>query len=140
MLLTLTSSFALAEENVDLSKVTPSGTIEMSSTSVSLLFGGSWGSGTLEYQGKTYPFKVKGLSAGGAGIKTSDAVGKVYFLKSIDDFEGQFAYRQAGATAYKGKTRATYDNNKGVVFTLEEKTTGAALSLGLGGINIVLEK
>jgi hypothetical protein len=146
-LLTLTSAFAIAADedasmapNVDLSTVTPSGTIEMSSTSISLLFGGSWGSGTLHYQGKSYPFKVKGLNAGGIGVNTADATGDVYFLNSIDDFGGIFSYRKAGATAYKGSTRSTFDNNKGVVFTLKEKTTGAALSIGLGGVEIQMEK
>ena len=145
-LLSLSSGIASAdnhesmEPNVDLSKETPSGTIEMSSTSVNLLFGGSWGTGTLNYQGKSYPFKVKGLQAGGIGISAADAVGNVYFLKNIEDFEGKYGYRKGGATAYKGSTRATYDNTKGVVFTLREKTTGAALALGLGGINIKFEK
>jgi len=142
ILLMLSSGFATADEampsNVDLSKETPAATIELSSTSVRLLFGGSWGSGTLHYRGISYPFKVKGLSVGGIGIKEVDAVGEVYFLKNINDFEGKYAYRSAGATAYKGSTRSTYDNNKGVVFTLNAKTTGLALSIGLGGIDIQL--
>ena len=144
MLLMLASGFAAAAEdtsmapNVDLSKETPSATIELSSTSVRLLFGGSWGTGTLHYKDISYPFKVKGLSVGGIGIKAVDAVGKVYFLDKVVDFEGKFAYRSAGVTAYKGSTRSTYDNNKGVVFTLDAKTTGLALSIGLGAIDIQL--
>ncbi|MCW8962204.1 MAG: hypothetical protein OQL16_00315 [Gammaproteobacteria bacterium] len=147
VLLTVASSAAVAEEsgnyepNVDLSKVTPSGTIEMNSTSIRLLFGGSWGTGTLHYQGKSYPFKVKGLSAGGIGVKAVDAVGEVYFLNRLEDFEGQYGFRSGGLTVYKGEnSRSTYDNNKGVVFTLKAKTTGLALSLGLGGISIAMEK
>ena len=145
MLLVLVSNFVVAEEassepNIDLSKQTPAATNEMNSTSVRLLFGGSWGSGTLHYQGKSYPFKVKGLSVGGLGVKAVDAVGDVYFLEKLEDFQGKFAFRSAGATAYKGTGRSTYDNNKGVVFTLRAKTTGLALSLGLGAIDIVMEE
>jgi len=143
MLLSLTSGVAMAEEvaaNRDLSKVKPSGIIEIESTSIRLLLGGSWGSGTLHYQGKAYPFKVKGLSAGGIGVDKVDAIGNVYFLNKLEDFEGEFAYRTGGATAIEGSSKSTYDNNKGVAFTLAGKSTGLALTLGLGAISISMEK
>lgn len=142
-LLAMTSSTVMAEEselNVDLSKETPSATLEINQTSVRLLLGGSWGTGTLHYKNMSYPFKIKGLSAGGIGIKTIDAVGKVYFLNKMEDFEGTYGYRSGGATAYKGKSRSTYDNKKGVLFTLDAKSTGLALSLGVGGVSIEFEK
>ncbi|WP_455198589.1 hypothetical protein [Kaarinaea lacus] len=142
-LLAMTSGTSMAEEsesNVDLSKETPSATLEISQTSVRLLVGGSWGSGTLHYNNMSYPFKIKGLSAGGIGVKTIDAVGKVYFLNKVEDFEGNYGYRSAGATAYKGQSRSTFDNKKGVIFTLDAKNTGLALSLGVGGVSIEFEK
>ena len=143
LLLGIASGPAIAEEapaNRDLSKEIPAGIIEIESTSIRLLLGGNWGSGTLHFQGKHYPFKVKGLSAGGIGIDKVDAIGRVYFLNMLEDFEGQYSYRTAGATAIDGSSTSTYDNNKGVVFTLHGKTTGLGLSLGLGGISISLEK
>jgi hypothetical protein len=69
---------------------TPDATIRLSAGSVAAGIGVSWGSGTLTYQGKTYPIDVKGLSIGDAGISKIEASGKVYNLKKLNDFNGNF--------------------------------------------------
>ena len=45
----------------------PSGTVTISSKSVALGIGVSWGDGTLTMGGKTYPFSVEGLSVADPG-------------------------------------------------------------------------
>ena len=145
VLLTLTN-IALASDQaeeqryIDFSKETPSGTVEIQSKSIRLLVGGNWGSGTLHYQGKAYPFKVKGLSVGGVGYTAVDAIGEVYFLNNLEDFSGKYGAGTIGATAVKGAGAGTLENNKGVILTLKGKTTGLALSLGASGISIQLEE
>jgi hypothetical protein len=126
-------------QEIDLTNETPSGVIELKSTSVRLLAGGSWGDGTLHYQGKAYPFKVKGLSVGGIGIKAIDAIGEVYFLDRLEDFAGNYGTATVGATAYKGATKSTYNNNQGVVITLKAKTKGVSLTLGISGMMISMQ-
>lgn len=49
------------------------------------------GSGTLEYQGRNYPFKVLGTVAGpGGGVEKISAPGPVYKLASVTDFPGRY--------------------------------------------------
>ncbi|MCP4288823.1 MAG: DUF1134 domain-containing protein [Gammaproteobacteria bacterium] len=146
LVLALTMSTALmAEEqqgearHIDFSKETPSATVTLQSKSIRLLLGGSWGSGTLHFQGKEYPFKIKGLSAGGVGYTAVDAVGNVYFLEKVEDFAGKFSTGTIGATAVKGKGAATLENVQGVIMSLKAKSTGLALSLGVSGISIEME-
>ncbi|MCP4284861.1 MAG: DUF1134 domain-containing protein [Gammaproteobacteria bacterium] len=125
--------------NIDFSKETPSATVTIQSKSIRLLLGGAWGSGVLLFQGNEYPFKVKGLSAGGVGYTAMDAVGDVYFLDKVEDLAGKYSTGTIGATAAKGKGAATLENAQGVVMSLKAKSTGLALSLGVSGISIEME-
>jgi hypothetical protein len=64
--------------------VPPSGDVTITEDFVAGLGGGS---GTLEYQGRTYPFKVLGTVAGpGGGVEKITASGPVYKLASVADF------------------------------------------------------
>src|SRR5215469_16786693 len=64
--------------------VSPSGSVTITEDFVTGLGGGS---GTLEYQGRTYPFKVVGSVAGpGDGLEKITASGPVYKLASVSDF------------------------------------------------------
>ncbi len=45
----------------------PDATVKMTGKALSAGVGYSWGSGTLTYQGKEYPFSISGLSAGSRG-------------------------------------------------------------------------
>src|SRR5215510_10670963 len=61
--------------------LSPSGNVTITEDFVAG-FGG--GSGTLEYQGRTYPFKVVGTVAGpGGGVDKITASGPVYKLASV---------------------------------------------------------
>src|SRR6266702_8718768 len=71
-------------------------TLRFSGGSVAAGIGFSWGSGTLTYQGKDYPVKVKGLSVGKVGISSASAYGEVYNLKHLQDFNGHYDVGGAG--------------------------------------------
>ena len=137
------TSAALAEGDtapIDYDKEKPTATLELQNKSLKLILGGSWGGGTLDYQGKTYKFKISGLSAGGIGYSNVDAVGKVYRLKSLEDFAGRYNAGSIGITVAKGKGGTTLENAKGVIMNLSEKSTGLALGLGISSLTIELEK
>jgi hypothetical protein len=70
---------------------TPSGTVTIETTAVAIGVGFNWGDGVLYFQGKEYPFKVKGVSIVDIGIAKVSAVGDVYHLKTVDDFSGTFS-------------------------------------------------
>src|SRR3954454_7978133 len=65
----LWSSQARAQEEV------PDGAVRISSGSVAVGVGFTWGSGVLTYQGKDYPFDVGGLSVADVGISKAEAAG-----------------------------------------------------------------
>jgi len=140
------SSMSYAEEDgyketVDRTKgVDPVGTVELQGKSVRLLIGASWGSGMLNFQGKDYSLKIKGMTAGGVGMVSVDAVGDVYFLEEVSKFTGTYTAGTIGLTAVKGKGGAYFENSNGVVMKLRAKSTGLALSLGLGGFDIEFEE
>ena len=122
----------------DYSKMTPSATMHFDVTSVKLIAGASWGTGTLNYEGKSYPLKVKAGSAGGIGYRTMKGIGKVYELKKLEDFPGIYTGGTAGATVgNKGGGESTIENGKGVVIkATATDSSGVQLALAVGGIEI----
>ena len=74
----------------------PDATLKLSEGSVGAGIGWSWGKGVLTYKGKTYPFKVEGLSVGELGITKAEATGNVYDLKKLEDFSGRGVVRLGG--------------------------------------------
>ena len=69
----------------------PDATLRLSEGSVAAGIGWNWGKGTLSYMGKTYHFKVSGVTVAEVGITRAEASGSVYNLKSVDDFNGVYA-------------------------------------------------
>lgn len=125
----------------DIAKAKPSGTITLDQEQINLIFGGSSGKGVLTFKGKTYPFTMKGGSAGvSVGWTKVHAVGDVYFLNKIEDFTGAYSSAGAGAAAVKGVGTASYQNDKGVYLKLKQKTSGAELVLGIGVFDVQLVK
>jgi hypothetical protein len=90
-------------------------TVELSSGSLAAGVGLSWGGGILHYKGKQYKFKVDGLSVGSVGLQNASARGKVYNLKNVSDFSGNYAAIAAGVTVGGGAGAKTMKNEKGVI-------------------------
>jgi hypothetical protein len=118
--------------------MTPSATLDFDVTSVKLIAGASWGTGTLQYEGKSYPLKVRAGTAGGIGYRSMQGTGKVYELKKLEDFPGIYAGGAAGATVGNmGGGVSTIENGKGVVIQATvTDSSGAQLALSAGGIEI----
>jgi len=132
-LLVLTSGVALAAEGM------PDATIEFSGGSAAAVVGVKWGSGTLHYQGKDYPFHLSGvglLDIGGSEVK---ATGEVYHLAKVDDFTGDYGAVAAGATADRGEVKGSMQNQHGVVIRLHSTTKGAELEAAVQGVSIKLD-
>jgi hypothetical protein len=146
MLITSITAYADSHEGdnkfTDYSKMTPSATMDFDITSVKLIAGASWGTGTLHYQGKSYPLKVKSGSAGGIGYRSVKGTGKVYELKKLEDFPGIYTGGTAGATVgNKGGGSSTIENSNGVVImATATDSSGAQLALSVGGIEIAFDK
>jgi hypothetical protein len=119
---------------------TPDATLKLHEGSVAAGIGFSWGGGTLTYKGKDYPVDVKGLSVGDVGITKIEATGKVYNLKSIGDFDGNYTGVAAGATAAGGGSISTMRNQAGVTIDVIATTQGVKVVLGGGGVDLKIKK
>ena len=117
-----------------------SGKVTLESKSIALGVGVSWGDGVLEYQGKTYPFKVDGLSVMDLGVSKISARGEVKNLKKLEDFDGKYVLAGAGATVGGGAGVAALKNQNGVEMALTATTQGVKFSLATAGVDIQLKK
>jgi hypothetical protein len=102
--------------------------------------GFSWGSGTLSYQGKEYPFSISGLSAGDIGAASASASGDVYGLTKLEDFNGTYTSVSAGASVAGGGAAATMRNQNGVSIHLVATSRGLKLRAALDGVKITLKE
>jgi len=130
----LALSVAQAEEQK------PDATLKLSGGSVAVGLGVSWGGGTLTYQGKHYPISVTGISVGDVGVTKLEASGKVYNLKKLDDFDGNYTAAAAGATLAGGGSAVAMRNQNGVSVNLVATTQGVKLVLGGGGVDMKIKK
>ena len=121
----------------------PSGLLTLNYKSVGIGIGGSSGEGMLSYQGKNYPFTISGLNVADLGVSSFQGAGKVYDLKSLNDFSGNYAAAQAGFAVRGGQSELSMRNGKGVTIIVvanEGKESGTRLSLGPAGITLNLKK
>jgi hypothetical protein len=132
--LSVALSVAFAEEKQ------PDATLKLSGGSVAAGIGLSWGEGTLTYKGKTYPVDVKGLSVGDVGVTKIEASGKVYNLKGLADFDGNYTAVGAGATVAGGGSVTAMKNQNGVSVELVATTQGLKFALGGGGVDMKIKK
>jgi len=130
----LLSGFAAAQDKK------PDATLSMSEGQVAVGIGFSWGKGVLTYQGKEYPFKVSGLSVVDVGITKATSSGKVYNLKKLEDFNGNYTAASAEGTMAGGAGVLKMKNQNGVEIELASTTQGVNLKLSVEGVKIQLEK
>lgn len=114
-------------------------TVELTSGSVAAGVGFSWGSGVLLYNGKEYKFRIDGLSVGSVGIQSATAMGKVYSLRNVADFAGNYAAVAVGMTIGGGAGSKTMRNEKGVIMDLISTNQGVDFTLGPQGVKVTLE-
>jgi hypothetical protein len=115
-------------------------TLTLTQGQVAAGIGWSWGKGVLKYQGKEYPFKVKGLSVVDIGITKASANGKIYGLKQLEDFNGTYSGGAAEGTVGGGVGATRLKNSNGVVLELVSRTKGVNLKLAGEGVTFTLEK
>ena len=118
----------------------PNATLRLSGGSVAAGVGVDWAKGTLTYQGKDYPVSVKGLSVGDVGVTSIEASGKVFNLKRLGDFDGNYSAVDAGLTAAGGGRLAAMRNQNGVTVELVSTTQGVDIGLGGAGIDMKIKK
>jgi hypothetical protein len=117
----------------------PSGSVAIHQVQIAFIGSGAAGGGTLSYRGRSYRFKLGGLGIGGIGISRLDAVGSVYNLHRLADFNGVYGQARTGwALGQQGKGQMWLQNGNGVYLRLQAQRQGLSLSLGADGMVIRL--
>lgn len=118
----------------------PDATLELTGGSVAVGIGFSWAEGTLTYKGKQHKVKVEGLSVGDVGVSKSAASGKVYDLKDLAAFDGNYTAAAAGATVGGGGAASAMRNQNGVVIELLSTTQGLKFTFAASGVKMTIVK
>ncbi len=115
------------------------GTVTLRAKAAALGVGYTWGDGTLRYQGRSYPFEVKGVNVAAVGYSTVLGRGRVYNLSKVQDFTGTYVSSTGEATLDRGLGGQVLVNNAGVQIRLDNVTRGARLSGSADGIQLTLK-
>ena len=102
-----------------------------------LLVGGGAGSGVLTYRGKTYPFRISGLSFGitvGATVGRFD--GWASGIREVGDFAGTYNSVGGGFAVVGGVNGVHLRNEKGVNIVLQGPKAGLELAANISQITI----
>ncbi|WP_429925709.1 hypothetical protein ACQY1H_23745 (plasmid) [Agrobacterium vitis] len=129
-------SFSAIAEGV---QGTGDATMTFSGGSVAAGVGYTWGNGTLNFEGKSYPFTVSGLTFIDVGAERIDGAGTVYNLKKVEDAAGTYVAAGAGATLAGGGSVVALENQNGVIVHFHSTTAGLKLNLSAGGIVVKLK-
>ena len=97
-----------------------------------------WGHGTLDYQGQTVSFKVRGLDLGDVAAVHLKSEGPVYHLTCLRDFAGTYTAVSTGAAVAVGQSAAVMQNEHGVVIELESKVVGLRVNLAASRLQVRL--
>ena len=121
--------------------------LELTSTSVALGIGISWGEGTLSFEGTSHPFCTRGTSISGpvslrgislldVGAAVTEGLGEVYNLENLADFEGNYVAVEAAGAAGIGNSATVMRNQNGVEISLRSELQGVELALATQGFQI----
>jgi hypothetical protein len=133
----LTSGLALAADAKQ-----PVGKVSIEEEQLALFVGGSRGTGSLDFEGRKYPFRLEGVSTGAnIGISKMTAVGDVYDMKTVSQFPGTYTKLDASVALGGGVGGLRLKNENGVIMTLHARTQGLDLNLGsITGLTVTMEK
>jgi hypothetical protein len=110
--------------------------------SVAFGVGATRGDGILNYQGKSYPFSISGLSLVDVGISNFTGAGKVYDLKSPGDLAGSYGAGQATFAVAGGASAMSMRNDNGVSIVIlknDGQESGTQFSIGPAGMKIMMK-
>jgi hypothetical protein len=119
---------------------TPSGNIELQAVQAAYIGSASGGSGTLYFQGSSYPFNIGGAGIGGIGASTIDGYGEVYNLTQLAMFPGAYAQGRYGfAIGDRSGGDLWLQNENNVIIHIKARREGLMLSLGGDAMVITLQ-
>lgn len=101
--------------------------------------GGTFGNGTVNYDGKSYRIRVRGLNLLDAGVARILDEGEITNIHDIRDIEGRYSSVDPGATLIGGAGGSKLINDNGVEIGNWNAELGVRVGLGPGPLWISLE-
>ena len=115
------------------------GTLHLTVVKAGFIVSTGSGTGTLDYQGRTYRLSVTSFGFGTIGVSGGELVGTAYNLRTAADIAGTYKAAAAGLTVGAGGQVARFQNANGVIVELIVAQLGLAVSLGSTGMTIALQ-
>jgi hypothetical protein len=116
-----------------------SGSISFRVIKAGFIVGGSGGSGTLNFHGRSYSLGIGGISYGFTfGASETRFHGTVSNIRRASDVAGVYAAGNVGAAVGRGAQAIVLTNQNGAVLTLSGRSVGAIVSADLNGLALSL--
>jgi hypothetical protein len=116
------------------------GSISFRVIKAGFIVGGSGGSGTLTFHGRSYRLGIGGISYGFTfGASETSFHGTVSNIRRASDVAGVYAAGNVGAAVGRGAQAIVLTNQHGAVLTLTGKSVGAIVSADLNGLAITVK-
>jgi hypothetical protein len=115
------------------------GSVHLSVVKAGFIVSTGSGTGTLNYQGRTYRLSVSTVGYGTIGVTGGKLTGTAYHLGSAADIAGTYRAAAAGLTVGGGAQVSRFQNANGVILELVGAQLGLAVTLGSAGMTIVLQ-
>lgn len=117
-----------------------SGTVTLTIYKAGWIIGGSGGSGTLNFRGRTYGLSTGGLDYGLVfGGSRTVLRGRVRNIERPSDVAGIYGAAGAGLAVGTGQRAIVLTNQKGAVLELSGRQTGLLANVDLSGLAITLK-
>jgi hypothetical protein len=124
----------------------PDGSIQVTTKSIAVGVGVTWGDGTLTFKGKDHAFTVKGMTFTDLGIGEATVKGNVYNLSKLEDFAGRYTATEpnfelggAGPPWSRSYTGMILANDKGVFVQIWLVREGPRLRLKNNAVEVSLK-
>ena len=116
------------------------GTVRFTLNKYGFVVGTSGGQGVLVFQGKEYPLRLDGISAGMIGVSRTHLAGTASNLRTAADIAGSYTAVGAGAT-FRGAGGRTVRlrSDRGVILKLSGTAVGYAASADVSRVTISLQ-
>ncbi|WP_374547058.1 hypothetical protein [Rhodoblastus sp.] len=112
------------------------GRVRLRMANAGFIVGIGGGSGTLTFQGRTYPLRIGGISLGTIGASGGTLVGRALNIHQPTDIVGTFSAVGAGIAIAGGARVMRMQNSNGVILELQGMQAGFEANAGLSGFSL----
>jgi hypothetical protein len=115
------------------------GKVRLRLFSAGFIIGIGGGEGVLTLNGRTFPLRIGGISAGTIGASGGTLTGRALNINSPTDINGSYAAIGAGIAVAGGARVLRMQNSNGVILELRGAQVGFEANLGLSGFSLALQ-